>query len=155
MSKKEPQIVICDKCGNHIPINKRPRPKRTYKNTKQGARVDLGAMFFRSAWEANVARYLNILKEESKIDKWFYESKRFSFDTIKVGVRSYLPDFCVVFPDERTEWWEVKGYMTKKGQTAINRFKKFYPKETLRLIQKKDYEEIKKRFAERIPTWED
>jgi hypothetical protein len=45
--------------------------------------------------------------------------------------------------------------MTKKGQTAINRFKKFYPNEKLRLIKKKEYEEIKKKFSERIPTWED
>lgn len=152
---KEPQIVICDKCGNHIPIKRRARPKRTYKNTKQGSRVDLGGMFFRSGWEANIARYLNIMQENGTISKWFYESKRFVFPTIKVGVRSYLPDFCIVTNDGKTQWWEVKGYMTKKGQTAINRFRKFYPDESLTIIDKKKYEVIKKEYQKRIPEWED
>ena len=155
MASKEPQIVICDKCGNHIPIKRRARSKRTYKNTKQGSRVDLGGMFFRSGWEANIARYLNYQIEHGKIEKWFYESKRFVFPTIKVGVRSYLPDFCIVLKDGKTEWIEVKGYMTKKGQTAINRFAKFYPKEKLTIVGKKTYEEIKKEYSNKIPEWED
>src|SRR3972149_9721027 len=42
---------------------------------KSGRRADLG-MFFRSAWEANVARYLNFLKTHGSVKGWEYEPKR-------------------------------------------------------------------------------
>ena len=69
-------------------------------------------------------------------------------------MKSYLPDFCVVYPNGLTEWWEVKGYMTKKGQTAINRFKKYYPNERLIIIDRKAFNKIKKGFADILPNWE-
>jgi len=130
------------------------KPTRTFKNTKLGRRKDLDNRFFRSGWEANIARYLNYLIEAGSVKKWFYESKRFVFTTINTGVRSYLPDFCVVYPNGLTEWWEVKGYMTQKGQTAINRFKKYYPKERLILVDREKYKRIEKAFSIFIPEWE-
>lgn len=59
-----------------------------YSRTKSGKRKDLDNQFFRSAWEANVARILNYLKIE-----WRYEYKRFIFDKNDIGIDSYQPDF--------------------------------------------------------------
>jgi len=144
--------IICEQCGFKTLLSK-GKQRRTYKNTKQGARKDLKNMFFRSAWEANVARYLNLLKYEKKIKRWEYEPKRFYFP-IKTGTTSYLPDFLIVYHNNSAEWWEVKGYMTSKGKTAINRFKKYYPNENLLLIDKTRYKQIEANFAKDISAWE-
>ena len=94
------------------------------KNKKSmiGKRLDLN-QFFRSNWEANVARWFNY-----KNKTWEYEPKVFVFQDIKHGTVSYCPDFKV-----GTLWVEVKGYLDPKGKTAIRRFKKYYPKEFKKL----------------------
>jgi len=98
----------------------------TKKNKKSviGKRADLN-QFFRSNWEANVARWLN-----HRGKNWEYEPKVFSFleHGVKRGTVSYCPDFKV-----GNVWLEVKGYLDNKGKTAIRRFKKFYPKEFKKL----------------------
>lgn len=95
----------------------------TNKNKRSviGKRADLGGQFFRSGWEANVARVLN-----SKNIKWVYEPTVFSFleHGIKRGTVSYCPDF-----QWRGTYLEVKGYLDGRGRTAIRRFKRFYPEE--------------------------
>ena len=143
-----PNVFTCEKCGH-----RNVRQKNTYKTTKMGARPDLGNYVFHSGWEANVARYLNLLKEQGKIESWDYEVKRFDFPITK-GVKSYLPDFLINKNDFSHEWWEVKGYWTARAKTAITRFKKYYPKENIRLIERKEYKEIEKEFKEVIPNWE-
>ena len=120
---------------------------------RQGKRPDLG-IYVRSSWEANIARYLNLLKREKKIKRWYYESKRFYFNNIKRGTRSYLPDFCVVYPDGNIAWWEIKGFWTQKAKTAVKRFRKYYPEETLIIIDKDRYREIEAEFSLQIPKWE-
>ena len=85
--------------------------------------------------------------------RWQYEPKRFEFP-IKRGTNSYLPDFLVIQSDNTAYWIEVKGYWTSKGRTAVNRFKKYYPKENLRIIEKKDYKDIERLFSDKIPKWE-
>ena len=132
----------CGKARNKQVISTRVR---------SGYREGLG--YFRSAWEANIARYLNLLKNNGTIKDWQYESKRFYFDNIKRGTQSYLPDFQVFFND-RIEWWEVKGYWSKKGKTAVKRFKKYYPEEILKLIERKEYLIIQKEYGETIGGWE-
>ncbi len=127
--------------------------RRSNFSGKQGKRPDLG-IFVRSSWEANIARYLNLLKRQKKIKRWYYESKRFMFENIKRGTRSYLPDFCVVFLDDKISWWEVKGFWTQKAKTAVKRFRKYYPDETLVIIDKAKYKEIEKEFSAKIPKWE-
>ncbi len=129
------------------------RTRRSNFSGKQGKRPDLG-IYVRSSWEANIARYLNLLKQQKKIKKWYYESKRFYFNNIKRGTRSYLPDFCVIYPDGRQEWIEVKGFWTQKAKTAVKRFRKYYPEETLVIIDKDRYGEIEKEFSGKIPKWE-
>lgn len=90
--------------------------KKKSKKSVIGRREDLN-QFFRSTWEANVARWFN---HEGMI--WTYEPEIFIFKGIKRGTISYSPDFKV---DDG--WVEVKGQLTTKGRTAVKRFKKFYP----------------------------
>ena len=71
-----------------------------------------------------------------------------------MGTRSYLPDFLVVLPSGDAEWWEVKGYWTSKGKVAVKRFKKYYPNEVLKIVDKTMYKEIEKNHSDKIPKWE-
>jgi formylmethanofuran dehydrogenase subunit A len=45
-----------------------------------------------------------------------------------------MPDFLVTKTDGTTYWVEVKGYMDAKSLTKIKRFKKYYPLETLVVV---------------------
>ena len=118
-----------------------------YSRTKSGKREDLNNTFFRSAWEANVARYFNLLGV-----KWEYEPKEFVFEGVKRGCISYRPDFYL--PDE-DRWVEVKGWFDKKSKTKLRRFKKYYPVEfnRLEIIDEDRYKAIAKN-KKLVPGWE-
>ena len=118
-----------------------------------GYREDIG-LYVRSSWEANFARYLNLLVERGDIMRWEYEPRRFYFSGIKRGTTSYLPDFCLFFRDGHYEWVEIKGYMTPKSKTAIKRFLQRYPDEILVIIDRVEYKRIKQEFGSAIPEWE-
>jgi len=125
----------------------RPKAKFGWRN------IGEQRLFFRSAWEANYARYLEFLKNQKLISHWLYEPKTFWFNTIKRGVRSYLPDF-QVFSDENTYiWHEVKGYLDAKSKTKLNRMRIYYPQETIKLIDKTWFKENSK-LKNFIPEWE-
>lgn len=47
--------------------------ENAYSRARGGRRADIGPMYFRSAWEANYARYLNWLLARGEIDRWEYE----------------------------------------------------------------------------------
>jgi len=139
-----------------------------YSRSNGGKRKDLNNVYFRSSWESNYARYLNLFKIE-----WEYEPKRFLFESIKRGIRSYAPDFRL--PKEN-KWIEVKGWLDKQSKTKLKRFKKYYPDEfekTIMVIEKnfsktKDdlmkigfkenqfeyYSEIKNKASGFIKEWE-
>lgn len=110
--------------------------------------------YFRSMWEANFARYLQFLKDQKQIKSWKHEPLTFWFEEIKRGVRSYLPDFLVIENDGRGHWVEVKGYMDPKSLTKIKRFRKYYPQQELRVIDKKWFAENGGKLAILIPGWE-
>ena len=55
-----------------------------YSRCRGGKRSDLNNQYFRSSWEANIARILNFLNI-----RWIYEYKRFYFNETVDGVRSY------------------------------------------------------------------
>lgn len=110
-------------------------------------------MYFRSAWEANYARVLNLLKQGGEIKSWEYEPKRFYFDGIRRGTNSYLPDFFIEWANGKVEWHEVKGHMTQKSRTALKRMAKYYPDEVIVLIDSAYYKNLKKRLAGLI-EWE-
>ena len=105
---------------------KRTVASHTYSETKQGRREDLGNQFFRSAWEANYARYLNWLQQGGYIDRWEYEPVTFWFEKIKRGTRSYKPDF-QVWEGQKTYFVEVKGYMDPQSRTKLKRMVKYFP----------------------------
>jgi len=85
--------------------------------------IDGKPQFYRSSWEANYCRYLR-----SKGETWEYEPKGFFYDEVKHCTVSYCPDLKV-----GNTWVEVKGMMDGVSQTAIRRFKKYYPEEFKKL----------------------
>lgn len=96
-----------------------------YSRCKGGYRPDL-YQYFRSSWEANIARILNELGIE-----WRYEFKRFYFIQVDNGVMSYQPDFYL--PDF-DKWIEVKGWMDEKSKIRLTRFAKEFSEENDKLI---------------------
>lgn len=128
----------------------------TYSRTKGGYRDDLGPHnYFRSSWEANYARYLNLLQKMKIIDNWEFEPETFWFLAIKRGVRSYRPDFLVRYRGEaKPVYVEVKGWMDPKSKTKIARFVKYYPQHKLEVIAEKEYRALGARWKSSIPNWE-
>lgn len=122
--------------------------KNPYSRSKGGKRKDLGNTYFRSSWEANIARYYNYIGVE-----WQFEPKTFIFENVKRGSVSYTPDFYL--PNE-DKWVEVKGWFDSKSKTKLRRFKEQYPEEynKLTLITEKEYNEIKKKVSYFIQGWE-
>jgi len=94
-----------------------------YRYTKTGVRKDLG-MSFRSSWEANFARVLNLYKVE-----FDFEPTVFPFP-IKRGTKAYTPDF---FLPRNEDWIEIKGYLDDKSKIKLKRFKRYYPEEFTKL----------------------
>ena len=127
--------------------------ENAYSRAKGGRRADIGPMYFRSAWEANYARYLNWLLERGEIDGWEYEPETFWFEAIKRGVRSYKPDFRISEKGQ-SYFVEVKGWMDPKSKTKLQRMKKYHPTVEVRLVDAKQYESIKRAVSRLIPTWE-
>lgn len=93
-------------------------------------------IYFRSKWESQYAHHLEFLKTQGIITSWEHEPHTFWFESIKRGVRSYLPDFKVTQPDGSHYWVEVKGYMDSKSLTKIKRLKKYYPNEKIYIADK-------------------
>ena len=91
-------------------------------------------IYFRSSWEYYYSLFLEKLYQEKKIADWKHEPKVFWFNDIKRGVRSYLPDFCIVHNNGSEEWCEVKGYFDSKSQTKMKRMAKYYPEVNIRLV---------------------
>jgi hypothetical protein len=141
-------------------------PGKKNKKSRIGKRKDLNNTFFRSGWEANVARVFNYIKWE-----WIYEPRQFFFEGEKRGAVSYLPDFYLPGYDT---YIEVKGYISSRDRGAIRKFKKHHPTEFAKLkaitgssntqaskfFQKMGIEvifymnELKRDYAEFIPEWE-
>lgn len=126
-----------------------------YSRTKGGTRADIGPIHFRSSWEANYARYLNLLLKLKVIEAWEYEPETFWFLKIMRGVRSYRPDFLVQYKGEaKPVYVEVKGWMDPKSKTKIARFKKYYPQHKLEVVDQKQYKAISAKWRSAIPLWE-
>jgi hypothetical protein len=123
--------------------------------SKAGKRADLGDQFFRSAWEANYARYLNHLISEGAVERWEFEPQPFFFP-VKRGNKGYLPDFRVWYPDGSYEWHEVKGYMDDASRIKLKRFALHHTGESLKLklIDRAAYMAIKAEFENKLEGWE-
>lgn len=125
-----------------------------YTRGAGGRRADLGERYFRSSWEANYARYLNWLLIHGKILRWEYEPKTFVFEAIRRGTRAYTPDFLVVFPDSRSEWHEVKGWMDQQSKTRLARMARYFPEEVVVVIGAAWFKWARRSVAHLIPNWE-
>lgn len=114
---------------------------------------DVPGIFFRSRWEANYARYLNVLLAQGVIESWEHEPDTFWFEKIRRGVRSYKPDFRIT---ERghTYYVEIKGWMDKKSLTKLKRMRIYHPSVDLRLIDEKAYRLLEKEIGPTVPNWE-
>lgn len=110
--------------------------------------------YFRSKWEANYARHLDFLLANGQIHDWKHEPDTFWFDEIKRGVRSYLPDFRITENDGSMWYAEVKGYFDSKTKTKIKRFRKYYPRWELILIDKKWFSKNNRMMRCLIKDWE-
>lgn len=122
--------------------------ENTYSRCRRGKRADLGNVFFRSGWEANVARIFVL----SGI-RWDYEPHRFRFADEGDDILSYCPDFYL--PDLDI-WVEVKGWMDEKSIRRLEKFMDYYPEqyEKLVLIDEKKYRMLESRLSSKISTWE-
>lgn len=110
--------------------------------------------FFRSAWEANYARYLEWLRQHGQILEWRHEPETFWFEAIRRGVRSYKPDFRVVEMNGAVCYHEVKGYFDPKSRTKLKRMAKYHPSTVVLLIDAKTYRRIAAQVGRMIAGWE-
>jgi hypothetical protein len=160
-------------------LSGKPGTKNTIarnKISRIGKRPDCNNLFFRSSYEANVFRYLRILKNKGQITEILYEPRTFAFSEFGIlrGQVSYTPDFQVIYPDGTYIWIEVKGFLRPQDKTKIRRFKKYFPEDFGKLssIVKSAKTEAAKFFVEvgssvmlyyndlkkhkeSIPGWED
>jgi len=106
--------------------------------------------------EANAARYLQWLKDRGDIDDWLHEPTTFWFESIKRGVRSYLPDFRVVVRvfGSNAYYVEVKGYMDAKSKTKLKRMAKYYPDVTVEVWDAKRMAGLNRTVGPIVEGWE-
>lgn len=135
LNSKEYRQQISDRMSQQM-VGRIKTKADTYSRTKKGwAEFPNGKRcYFRSGWELKYANFLETLKNGKAIKDWTYEEDTFWFEPIKRGVRSYTPDFKVYFDDDSHEYHEVKGWMDAKSKTKIKRFAKYYPDESLTII---------------------
>ena len=110
---------------------------------KAGCREDLN-QYFRSTWEANMARifnYLNIPYE--------FEPKKFNMIDKNGLPFGYTPDFKI-----KNKYIEVKGYWHAGDKEKIGYLKQYFPHIRLHIIDKSKYLQYKNKFSERIINWE-
>lgn len=130
-------------------------PEKYFSRCRAGRRDDLGPIHFRSSWEANYARYLNLLIKLGAVTSWEYEPETFWFEGIRRGTVSYLPDFRVIYKGDPTpEYVEIKGWVTPKDRTKWKRMAKYHPQVKLVVVKEKEYTAIARKWASAIPTWE-
>ena len=111
-------------------------------------------IYLKSRWEANYAYFLEWSKQVCLIADWEYEPQTFWFEGIKRGCVSYKPDFKVQHLLGSHHWVEVKGYYDARSKTKIKRFKKYFPNETLIVIDKKWYSKNNRKLSRLIKGWE-
>ena len=140
---------------NSLKIAHNRPASNNYSRSKSGRRDDLGGLFVRSSWEANYARYLNFLMKLKIVSSWEYEPETFWFENIKRGVRSYKPDFRVIYSGSSDPVFvEIKGWFDAKSKTKMKRMKKYYPEVKIEFVGAKEYRAIERKWKGAINGWE-
>lgn len=112
---------------------------RGVQRTAAFRRPDLENRYFRSAWEANYARYLNFLQRHGTIHRWEYEVDEFEFPVKRGSARFYKPDFKVWMTETHFIYHEVKGHMDQVSATKLKRMQRYYPHYEVIVIDKSRY----------------
>jgi hypothetical protein len=122
---------------------RRLRTKREtlYTSAHGGTREDLG-MYFRSNWEANFARILNLQGK-----RWTYEERTFQL----TPSLSYTPDFYVIDDDC---FYELKGRMDDKARHQLELMHDMYSNVVINVIEGAKYRQLGIEWKHLIPTWE-
>ena len=120
---------------------------------KVGKRKNLNNKFFRSAMEANYARYLNWLKENNQIKDWKYEDVEWEFP-VRRGNRFYKCDFHIIENDNSESFHEVKGWLDRDSKTKLNRMSKYYPDVKIILVDSVQYRALAKQMKPLLENWE-
>ncbi len=89
---------------------------------------------FASKFERGWMEFLDLLLAGGELQAWDYEPQEFWFEAIKRGVRSYRPDFRLIYRGGAVVWQETKGHLDARSVTKIRRFCKYYPGERLELV---------------------
>lgn len=110
--------------------------------------------YFRSRWEANYARYLQMLKDQKQITEWEHEAKVFWFEGIKRGCVSFLPDFQITELSGTLVYHEVKGWMDDRSKTKIRRMGIYFPEVSLTIIDAAWFKRNNKHLTSIIYGWE-
>lgn len=137
---------------------RKPRTNSARGNWKAGWReIGDGKFYFRSRWESNYARVLDLLKRSKEILDWEHEPKRFVFSKFNEKNKrsiSYLPDFRVTRLDGSFYWVEVKGYVCARSKLNFALFADEYPDEELIVIGLTWFKENSIHLSEYIDGWE-
>jgi hypothetical protein len=143
----ENRIIRSDALVGMMPANLTLSNNGSFAHVHRGEyECSKGSVYFRSKWEANYALYLDFLIKQGEIKDWEFESETFFFENIKLGTRSYRPDFKVFNPDDSVEYHEVKGYMDARSKTKLKRMAKYFPDVKLILIERTFYMDMVKKM---------
>ena len=144
-------------CSRSCAATLRMRSEHIFSRCNSGRRIDLNNQFFRSAYEANYARYLNYVTANSlfNIVSWQYEPDTFKFSKVSDSPKQYTPDFKVFYGNYHCAYHEVKGWDYPKGIKARERFNKYYPNLELILIGEDFFANaVNNGLSKLIPNWE-
>lgn len=123
---------------------------------RQGRRPDLGGLYLRSSWEANYARYLNLMVSRGDLWRWEYEPDEFEFP-VRRGSRLYIPDF-KIWPSAEAPtvyyYIEVKGFFDQVSRTKLRRMRLHYPAVVLFVVSRAELSEIRREYGAAMPGWE-
>ncbi len=129
--KKIDSILNTIQSGRYTPQN------NAFKGI--GYREDLNH-FFRSRWEANIARlfdYFGII--------WQYEPNRFRLNNFV-----YIPDF---YLPEFDKYVEISGFVREKKATKISIFNEKFPNKLIH-IDGTEYTILDNIYSDLVPSWE-
>lgn len=144
---QENKIIRSDALAGIMPKNLTYGNRSQFSNVQRGEyECSKGSIYFRSKWEANYALYLDFLIKHKQISDWLFEEDTFFFEKIKLGTRSYTPDFKIFNNDGSIEYHEVKGYMDARSKTKLKRMQSYYPETKLVLIDREYYTDMLKRM---------